>query len=212
MKLLLYDLDSRYYRYKIEASSNNTTWTMIVDRTATTNQCRGWQNISFSPTIQVRYLRLIGTYNSANAGFHAVEWEVYGTVGVSSFPVLSSTGNGIVPDRLTYGRAILSRIRTGGRRWTGILKRSGKARDARGGWLVLAYGQEVKAQDVQVQWAEGSSTNLLLLGSADADQWYDLAPRLKEGPVSFEYLWVVLPEGEVGTTPKVSEIKVNLVE
>ena len=83
---------------------------------------------------------------------------------------------------------------------------------ARGWWLVLAYGQEVKAQDVQVQWAEGSSTNLLLLGSADADQWYDVAPRLKEGPVSFEYLWVVLPEGEVGTAPKVSEIRVNLTD
>jgi hypothetical protein len=84
--------------------------------------------------------------------------------------------------------------------------------NAQGGWLVLAYGQEVKAQDVQVQWAEGSSTNLLLLGSADADQWYDLVPLLKEGPVSFEYLWVVLPEGEVGTAPKVSEIRVNLTD
>ena len=31
-KLLLWDRDNRYYRYKIEASSNNTTWTMIVNR------------------------------------------------------------------------------------------------------------------------------------------------------------------------------------
>ena len=80
--------------------------------------------------------------------------------------------------------------------------------EARGWWLVLAYGKEVKAQDIQVQWAEGSSTNLLLLGSADADQWYDLAPLLKQGPVSFEYLWLVLPEGETGIAPKVSEIRV----
>ena len=78
MKLLLWDLDNRYYRYKIEASIDNATWTTIVDRTATTNQCRGWQDISFSPTIQARYLRLIGTYNSENAGFRVVEWEVYG--------------------------------------------------------------------------------------------------------------------------------------
>ena len=68
MRLLLWDLDSRYYRYKIEASSNNTTWTKIVDRTAVTNRCRSWQNISFNPAIQARYLRLTGTYNSANRG------------------------------------------------------------------------------------------------------------------------------------------------
>ena len=87
IKLLLWDLDSRYYRYKIEASSNHTTWTTIVNRTATTNQCRGWQNISFSPAIQARYLRLVGTYDSfaGNTGFHVVEWEVYGATGTSSF-------------------------------------------------------------------------------------------------------------------------------
>ena len=78
-KLLLWDLDSRYYRYKIEASSNSTSWTTIVDRTGTTYQCQEWQEMSFSPAIQARYLRLTGTYNSANTAFCVVEWEVYGT-------------------------------------------------------------------------------------------------------------------------------------
>ena len=68
MRLLLYDLDNRYYQYKIEASSNNTTWVTIVDRTAATNQCRSWQDISFNPLIQAWYLRLTGTYNSNNGG------------------------------------------------------------------------------------------------------------------------------------------------
>ena len=72
-------------------------------------------------------------------------------------------------------------------------------------------GHEVKAKDVQVQWMEGSSTGLVLLGSADADQWYELALLLKEGPVSFGYLWLVLPEVEDGTVPKVSEITVEPV-
>jgi hypothetical protein len=39
-----------------------------------------------------------------------------------------------------------------------------------------------------------------------------LAPLLKEGPVSFGYLWLVLPEGEAGTVPKVSEIRVDPAE
>jgi len=80
---------------------------------------------------------------------------------------------------------------------------------ARGWWLALTYGKDVKAQDVQVQWAEGSSTGLVLLGSADADQWYELAPLLKQGPVSFGYLWLMFPENEAGVTPKVSEIRVD---
>ena len=83
---------------------------------------------------------------------------------------------------------------------------------ARGWWIALAYGKDVNAWDVQVQWAEGSATNLLLLGSADAEQWYELAPLLKEGPVSFGYLWLVLPEGEAGIAPKVSEIRVDPAE
>ena len=100
MRLLLYDLDNRFYRYKIEASSNNTTWVTIVDRTAVTNQCRGWQDISFSPPIQTRYLRLIGTYNNAlngsNNGFHVVEWEVYGT---PSAPVIMTSADAVtVPE------------------------------------------------------------------------------------------------------------------
>ena len=78
MKLLLWDLDRRYYRYKIEASSDHLTWDTIVDRTAETNRRRSWQNIGFNPPIQARYLRLMGTYNSANVQFHVVEWEVYG--------------------------------------------------------------------------------------------------------------------------------------
>ena len=81
MRLLLWDLDSRYYQYKIEASSNNTTWTTIVVRT--NGMWQSWQDIAFSPSITARYLRLIGTFDSddggTNNGFHAVEWQVFGT-------------------------------------------------------------------------------------------------------------------------------------
>ena len=83
---------------------------------------------------------------------------------------------------------------------------------ARGWWLALTYGKEVKAQDVQVQWAEGSATSLMLLGSADANRWYELAPLLKQGPVSFGYLWLMFPEDKAGTAPKVSEIRVDPAE
>lgn len=77
MKLLLWDLDSRYYRYKIEsAASSSGPWTLLVNRT--TGENRSWQDLSLSSPVQARYLRLTGTYNTANGGFHVVEWEVYG--------------------------------------------------------------------------------------------------------------------------------------
>ena len=93
-KLLLWDLDSRYYRYKIEASRDKATWTTIVDRT--TGTWKSWQNISFNPPIQARYLRLTGTYNSANGRFHVVEWEVYG---IAPAPVILTSANAVtVPE------------------------------------------------------------------------------------------------------------------
>ena len=97
LEFLLWDLDNRYHQYKIEASLDNATWTTIVDRTATTNQCRGWQEVGFNPTVQARYLRLTGTYNSANTGFCVVEWEVYGIPGAT--PAILTSANAVtVPE------------------------------------------------------------------------------------------------------------------
>jgi hypothetical protein len=76
MKLRLWDLDGRYYRYKVEAW-DGANWVMVADRR--TGQNRGWQDIQLGTAVQARYVRLTGTYNSANAGFHVVEWEVYGS-------------------------------------------------------------------------------------------------------------------------------------
>ena len=101
MKLLLWDLDNRYYRYKIEASIDNATWTMIVDRRTGTWQ--SWQGIAFSPTITARYLRVIGTYNSdncgANNGFHVAEWEVYGSLSAVTYTItpVAGTNGSILP-------------------------------------------------------------------------------------------------------------------
>ena len=101
MRLRLWDVDDRYYRYKIEAS-NSTGWATIVDRTGGTNRCQSWQDIVFSPTIiTARYLRLTGTYNSTGAvnSFHVVEWEVYGRP--NPLAILTSVDSITVPERST---------------------------------------------------------------------------------------------------------------
>jgi hypothetical protein len=78
VRFLLWDQDSRFYRYKLEASPAmaRDEWVLLADRTGETNACRGWQVVTFKTQIVCR-LRLTGTYNSANEGFHVVEVEAY---------------------------------------------------------------------------------------------------------------------------------------
>ena len=77
IKILLWDKDNRYYRYKVEGSEDGVTWTMLADRTS--GQWKSWQEIVLDVPAKVRYLKLTGTYNTTSSTFHVVEWEVYGT-------------------------------------------------------------------------------------------------------------------------------------
>jgi hypothetical protein len=78
VRLLLWDKDNRFFRYKLEVSPAmaRDEWVLVADRTGETNECRGWQVVTFKTQLVCR-LRLTGTYNSANEGFHVVELEAY---------------------------------------------------------------------------------------------------------------------------------------
>ncbi|KAJ1350366.1 BTB/POZ domain-containing protein 9, partial [Parelaphostrongylus tenuis] len=64
MRLLLWDLDDRFYSYYIAVSTDQTDWTEVVDKRA--KQCRSWQllktksllcrDISFK-LLAIRWLR-----------------------------------------------------------------------------------------------------------------------------------------------------------
>jgi uncharacterized repeat protein (TIGR03803 family) len=97
MKLLLWDGDSRYNRYKIEASQNGSTWISVVDHTGAQYQDRSWTNLSLNAPVGARYLRLTGTYSSTNQYFCVVEWQVFGSVGypAGSDIALASLGSTI---------------------------------------------------------------------------------------------------------------------
>ncbi|KAF7996778.1 hypothetical protein HCN44_002424 [Aphidius gifuensis] len=73
MKLLLWDCDDRSYSYYIEVSGNSWNWTRIADRS--TESCRSWQTIKFSPARPVVFIRIVGTHNTANEVFHCVHFE-----------------------------------------------------------------------------------------------------------------------------------------
>lgn len=73
IKMLLWDRDLRSYSYYIETSVNQTAWDRIIDHTQ--YHCRSWQNLYFDTRV-VRYIRLVGTNNTANRIFHVVSFEI----------------------------------------------------------------------------------------------------------------------------------------
>lgn len=63
MKMLLWDLEERRYRYYIETSTNNLDWQMAVDHRF--KESSSWQEATFSPRITI-FIRIIGTSNPIN--------------------------------------------------------------------------------------------------------------------------------------------------
>lgn len=75
IQLLLFNLDERYYQYRIELSEDGQNWETVIDKTQ--GEYRNWQVDIISPHT-ARYLRVIPTYNSAKQSlFQIVELEAY---------------------------------------------------------------------------------------------------------------------------------------
>lgn len=71
-RILLWDCDDRTYSFYIETSVDETTWEMVVDKR--NERIQSWQSFTFAPRI-ISYIRIVGTYNSANEIFHIVHFE-----------------------------------------------------------------------------------------------------------------------------------------
>lgn len=82
LKMLLWDKDIRAYSYYIETSVNKLNWDRVVDHTK--YHCRSWQYLFFASRA-VRYIKLVGTFNTSNKVFHVVALEAYFT---SKFPTM----------------------------------------------------------------------------------------------------------------------------
>ncbi|PAV91422.1 hypothetical protein WR25_06401 isoform C [Diploscapter pachys] len=63
MRILLWDLDDRFYSYYIEVSNDGVNYSMIVDRRR--YRCRSWQLLQFDP-VPILFIRITGTHNSSN--------------------------------------------------------------------------------------------------------------------------------------------------
>jgi hypothetical protein len=78
-RFLLWDLsEQRFYRYKLEVNAGDDPagWICVADKTGADQECRSWQDIPFAAQT-VRQLRLTGTFNNLNSGFHVVELQAF---------------------------------------------------------------------------------------------------------------------------------------
>ena len=75
VRLLLWDLDDRRFKYLVEVSSDGKKWTTVDDHQEVAVP-GGWKKIQFPPR-DVRYVRAQGFGNSVNDATQLVEIEVY---------------------------------------------------------------------------------------------------------------------------------------
>lgn len=75
IRIKMWDLDKRLYRYYVQGSNDGTNWQMIEDDRE--QDIMGWHEMAVNTSF--KYIRLIGTANSQNGnrGFHPMEVEIY---------------------------------------------------------------------------------------------------------------------------------------
>ena len=105
---------TRYYHFDIYGSTDNVTWTLIAQKT---DDAHSKQMHSFAVDATVRYVKEVGTFDSANTGYHFAEIQVYSndvfsalekgwdcgnfTASLSDAGVLTLSGTGAVGDNST---------------------------------------------------------------------------------------------------------------
>jgi hypothetical protein len=78
LKVVNYYQDSRYYQYKIYASSDKTNWKEIVDFSDNTKIATQTGETFLLENTSARYLKVDMLYNSKNVGVHLVEFKAFG--------------------------------------------------------------------------------------------------------------------------------------
>jgi endonuclease/exonuclease/phosphatase family metal-dependent hydrolase len=205
IRLLNWNWDNRYHQYKIEASTDNVSWSILVD--ASTGEHRGWEDWAVSGS--ARYLKFTGLYNTENSGVCIAELEVYGplpspgrkamgriTASMESEPVsvLTSDGTGDESGWL----AVDGDSETA---WVG--------QKAGNGYLVVEYRPALKLSALEVDMAAGGLTHIQYLYSRDGMDWQPLPEDMKAHPVSLNFLWLVFSDDGRAVVPNVLEIRPN---
>ena len=86
--------NNRYYRYNIEVSADDNTYSVIASKTNNNIATNAGDTYTVSAT--GRYIRVNMTYNSANVGVHIADFRAYGILhsNNNSYSISSSSGAG----------------------------------------------------------------------------------------------------------------------
>lgn len=88
IRFLLWDKNSRFYKYRLLTSEDLNIWNVHFD--STDNGCRGWQEFFFEDKLKIRYIRLHCLFNSDNPQFHLVQLQAYDS---ETVPLLTPIDN-----------------------------------------------------------------------------------------------------------------------
>jgi hypothetical protein len=208
IRLLNWDWDCRDYRYRIESSPDGAAWSDLVDATAEGRA--GWDDWAVADR-EARYLRFTGISNSYNQRVHLAEWEVYGTPGASlrTFAAAKDDRQAEAPFPMTVVTSDDGAEHTNG--WAAVDGDTHTAwkgaAGAEGWYIAIGYEPSILVDDVEVQLADGSLTNIQFLYSTDAENWSPLPEDLADSPVWLNYLWVLFPSDGTPAVPQVREIQ-----
>ena len=213
VRLLNWDWVYRVHRYKIEASLDGATWSLLADASGTARH--GWDDWKVDSQ-SIRYLRITGLSNSANSTVCISEWEVYGTrpaarrdlllapretpaaveLGTEVYPATVVTSDD-GPEHTNGWAAVDGDTNTW---WQG--------RAGAGGWYIaVGYESTLAMTNLVLDLAEGSPTNVQCLYSLDGEDWAELPESLADAPVELNYLWLLFSEGGAESAgPRVLEI------
>ena len=80
-------------------------------------------------------------------------------------------------------------------------------RKAGGGYIVVEYAPALVLSGLEVDTAEGSPADIQVFHSRDGEEWRPLPDDLAAAPVALNFLWLLFPEDESNSAPRVLEIR-----
>lgn len=74
-------------------------------------------------------------------------------------------------------------------------------------WLAAEFHPALTLSELEILFADHSTTNVLPFFSMEADAWEDLTRALEDGPATARFLLLTFPADESGAVPRVREVR-----
>ena len=78
INVVTYYKNARFYHYEVYTSVDGVEYTLVAEKTDRENSTEDGILYVFEEPVEAAYVKFVGTYNSANSGFHFNELSVYG--------------------------------------------------------------------------------------------------------------------------------------